>query len=152
LGQAFASFWKNYVNFSGRARRAEYWKAVLGLVLCVIPLAIADVVAFPELVIETGLGLFTTLFVLAIFLPTVSLTVRRLHDSSKSGWWYLITFVPFVGNLILFIFTVLDSTAGTNKWGPSPKQAFNAGSSGIQTTTTTSGTFFKVTEEIDPDL
>jgi len=151
LGQAFASFWKNYVNFSGRARRAEYWKAVLGLVLCGIPLAIADAVAFPDVVMETGLGLFSGLFVLAIFLPTLSLTVRRLHDSSKSGWWYLVTFVPFIGSLILFIFTVLDSTSGTNKWGPSPKQGLSSAPGETQTTTTT-GTFFKVTEEIDPDL
>jgi uncharacterized membrane protein YhaH (DUF805 family) len=152
LGQAFASFWKNYVNFSGRARRAEYWKAVLALVLLVIPLAILDVFLFPAVVLENSLGPASGLFTIAIILPSISMTVRRLHDTSKSGWWYLLTFIPFVGGIVLFVFMVLDSTPGANKWGESPKGFVTRSVDSPQGGSGFKAAVYEVTEEIDPEF
>ena len=152
LGQAFASFWKNYVNFSGRARRAEYWKAVLSLVLLVIPLSVLDVFLFPDLVLENGLGPASSLFTLAVILPAISMSVRRLHDTSRSGWWYLVTFLPLVGSIVLFVFMVLDSTPGTNKWGESPKSFAGPISTAPQAGASSRTIVHEVTEEFDPDF
>lgn len=152
LSQAFASFWKNYVNFSGRARRAEYWKAVLSLVLLVIPLSVLDVFLFPDLVLENGLGPASSLFTLAVILPAISMSVRRLHDTSRSGWWYLVTFIPFVGSIVLFVFMVLDSTPGTNKWGESPKGLSSPNATAPQSGSGYKAVIQEVTEEIDPDF
>lgn len=68
-------------------------------------------------------------YFLAIIVPSLALQVRRLHDTGRSGWWFFITFVPFFGPLILFVFHVLDSEPGTNKWGPNPKEVAMAGHS-----------------------
>ncbi|MEA2025478.1 MAG: DUF805 domain-containing protein [Chloroflexota bacterium] len=57
---------------------------------------------------------------LAIFLPNLAVTVRRLHDTGRSGWWLLIVFIPFVGGLILFVFLLLDSRSESNSWGAPP--------------------------------
>jgi uncharacterized membrane protein YhaH (DUF805 family) len=69
---------------------------------------------------QFGLGLFNSLYVLAIALPAFCVTVRRLHDTNHSGWWCLITLVPFVGAIIQLIFLVRSSTPGENKYGPNP--------------------------------
>lgn len=152
LGQAFISFWKNYANFSGRARRAEYWKAILSLVGLGFPLAIFDAFLFPDVVLETGLGPASGLFILAIFLPGISLSVRRLHDTSRSGWWYLVTLIPFVGSVVIFVFMVLDSTPGANKWGDSPKKFASPGVASPQSSSGLKAAVYEVTEEIDPDF
>ena len=103
FGEAIASYWKNYVNFKGRARRSEYWYAVLFLAIAVIGLTIIDSALFTDIVIEVGLGPLTSIFYLAIILPGIALVVRRLHDISKSGWWYLLGLVPFAGPIVLLI-------------------------------------------------
>ena len=66
-------------------------------------------------------GLFYGLFSLAIMIPSLSVTVRRLHDVGKSGWWILISLIPFIGGIWLFILTITDSQPGENIYGPSPK-------------------------------
>ena len=76
--------------------------------------------------IETGpSGYLTVLlffvFLVAHFIPSLALTVRRLHDTGKSGWWYLIVFAPYLGNFVIFIFTLIDGDEGVNKYGPNPK-------------------------------
>ena len=76
--------------------------------------------------IETGPGVYLTVilvivFLFAHFIPTIALTVRRLHDTGKSGWWYLIVLVPYLGNFIIFIFTLIDGDRGDNKYGSNPK-------------------------------
>lgn len=73
----------------------------------------------PESAMMIGLGLLGIL-VLGIIIPSLAVIVRRLHDTGKSGWWYLISFIPF-GSIVLLIFFCLDSEPGTNKWGPNPK-------------------------------
>ena len=106
---------KKYADFSGRARRSEYWWFVLAYALVVL---VVDVLA-----IASGSHLFTFLLlavILAVFLPSLAVTVRRLHDTNRSGWWVLLGFIPLGGFVILY-FTILDSDAGTNQYGPSPK-------------------------------
>ncbi len=67
------------------------------------------------------LPIFTWLYDLAILLPVIALTVRRIHDSGNSGWWALILLIPLIGVIVLFIFTLLDSQPGPNQYGPNPK-------------------------------
>lgn len=133
---------KNYANFSGRARRREFWMFTLinTIVLFVlylpalIPLmsmsaqaemgaAPADLSAIP-LVAQIFLGLYL-LYSLAVFLPTLAVSIRRLHDSGKTGWMYLVALIPLIGSLLLLYFLIQDSEAGSNKWGPNPKNIGN---------------------------
>ncbi|HEX7128922.1 MAG TPA: DUF805 domain-containing protein [Rhodanobacteraceae bacterium] len=113
-----------YATFAGRARRKEYWMfALVNFVICVA-LAIAGMVMLGKsqnsaLVMDAVLGVY----LLLILLPSLAVTVRRLHDTGRSGWWFWIQLVPFVGPIVLFVFTVLDGTPGTNAYGPSPKGA-----------------------------
>ena len=105
-----------YAVFSGRARRKEYWMFLLFNVLIAIGLGII------EAVIGTG-GLLGAVYSLAVLIPSIAVTVRRLHDTSRTGWWILIVLVPVVGTIILLIFMVLDSQPGDNEYGPNPKAA-----------------------------
>jgi len=99
---------KKYLVFNGRATRSEYWyyglfNSIIILVLAFIP--ILDI-----------------LYILATFLPSIAVSIRRLHDIGKSGWWLLINLIPIVGPLVLLYFTVLDSKED-NKYGVNPKVA-----------------------------
>ena len=105
--EATKLYFMNYVNFSGRSRRSEYWWATLaiGLIGGIIGAALPDLV---------GIWSLLTL------IPGLSLCIRRLHDIGKSGWWYLFIFVPLVGQILLIIWFCKDSTED-NEWGPNPK-------------------------------
>lgn len=70
------------------------------------------------------LGIVMIIYVLIVFIPSLAVTVRRLHDTGKSGWYILLNLIPYVGGLIIFIFTVMDSEPGENKWGPNPKEDY----------------------------
>ena len=105
---------KNYVNFSGRARRKEYWMFTLFNIIACFVVMLLD--SFLELN-----NILILIYVLAILLPSYAVTVRRLHDTDKSGWWLLLMFVPF-GNIILLIFCLIDSTPGPNQYGENPKR------------------------------
>ena len=119
----------NYANFKGRARRKEYWMYTLIFTVLLITLMtiMFSVLSFSdETGIETGPGVYLTVilvivFLFAHFIPTIALTVRRLHDTGKSGWWYLIVLVPYLGNFVIFIFTLIDGDRGDNKYGSNPK-------------------------------
>jgi uncharacterized membrane protein YhaH (DUF805 family) len=69
------------------------------------------------------LGILGGLYMLAVFIPSLAVTVRRLHDSGNSGWFILFELIPYVGGIVLFVFTLLDSQSGSNKWGPNPKNS-----------------------------
>jgi uncharacterized membrane protein YhaH (DUF805 family) len=94
---------------------------VLINILINIGLGIIDGVAG----LRTGLGLgpLGGIYALAMIIPSIAVAVRRLHDTDRTGWWCLIGFVPFIGAIVLLIFFVLDSTPGTNRFGPNPKGA-----------------------------
>lgn len=121
-----AAFTRNYANFSGRARRSEFWFTYLAYtvysILTYIIAGVIDPGLFSDSNEEGALGALILLLLLVLgVLPMLAVTVRRLHDIGKSGWMYLVGFVPLIGGLILLYFLVQDSEVDTNKWGPSPK-------------------------------
>jgi uncharacterized membrane protein YhaH (DUF805 family) len=122
---------KKYADFSGRARRKEYWSFFL---LC---LAGAIVLSVIEGILGLGgmvgglYGPLTTLFMLALLVPSIAVGVRRLHDTDRSGWWMLIAFVPLVGGIILLVFYVLEGTRGPNQYGPDPKSGEGAAAGAV---------------------
>lgn len=118
---------KNYVQFNGRARRSEYWGYTLFVILFLFAAVIVDVMVSLAVMGTDEYGdpiflpIFTLLFVLYSILPSIAITVRRLHDQDLSGWLYLISFIPYIGGLILFVFMLLDGKPAPNKHGESPK-------------------------------
>ncbi len=115
-----------YAQFHGRASRSEFWYFMLFYLLIDIVLVFIDLlIVDPMLGItpdQAGQGgVLEIIFALAMLIPSIALAVRRLHDIGKSGWWYLIGFIPLVGALVLLYFFVLDSQPGTNQYGPNPK-------------------------------
>ena len=103
---------KKYAVFSGRARRKEYWYFVLfNIIICLVLGFISP---------RSSLSL---LYSLAVLLPWNGVNVRRLHDTGRSGWWLLISFVPIVGPIVLLVFMVQDSAADENQYGPNPKNS-----------------------------
>lgn len=106
---------KKYAVFSGRSRRAEYWYFVLfNLIIAIILSIISSITA-------DVLGILVFLYMLAVFIPGLAVSVRRLHDTGRSGWMILITLIPLIGGLWLLILMATDSTPGENKYGPNPK-------------------------------
>jgi len=103
FGETLAYFFDHYTDFSGRARRREYWFMALWNLIFMIP--------FP----------LYPIWLLVTFIPSLALTVRRLHDQGMSGWFCLLSLIPGIGGLILLIFMCMDSDPGSNQWGPSPK-------------------------------
>lgn len=124
---AVKSFWSNYTNFSGRARRSEYWFIQLFLILTNLAVAAIDLALMngdlERFIANGGGGIVGLIWILATIVPAVAVLVRRLHDTSRSGWWALIGLLPIVGGIILLVFTVQDSNAGDNTYGASPKAA-----------------------------
>lgn len=125
FGEAVKSFWSNYATFRGRSRRSEYWWIQLFLVITNLAVAAIDLVLMSgdidRFVANGGGGIVGLVWILVTIVPALAVLVRRLHDTGKSGWWALIGFVPLVGGIVLLVFTVLDSDAGENKFGMSPK-------------------------------
>src|SRR3954462_4757789 len=111
---------KKYAVFSGRARRTEYWMFILFNIIITVVLALIDILTgtFSP---QAGVGLLGGLYALAVLIPSIAVTVRRLHDTGRSGWWILIGLVPVIGTIVLLIFMVQDSEPGTNQYGPNPK-------------------------------
>lgn len=107
---------KKYAVFGGRARRKEYWMFFL----------INAIIGFAIGFIETrigGPGVIGMIYSLAVLIPAIAVSVRRLHDTSRSGWWLLISFIPLIGTIILLVFLATDSTPGENQFGANPKIA-----------------------------
>jgi uncharacterized membrane protein YhaH (DUF805 family) len=111
---------KKYADFSGRARRKEYWYFVLFNVIISIVLAVMD--GALGLANSEGLGPLRGIYTLAILIPSIAVGVRRLHDTGRSGWYLLLGLIPCVGGIILLVFAVEDSQYGNNEYGPSPKE------------------------------
>jgi len=109
---------KNYAKFAGRAGRTEFWVFILINLVIEIVLGLIDNKL--GLVSSTGYGVFSGIFSLAVFLPSIAVTVRRLHDTNRSGLWYLLIFVPIIGTIALIIFLVQEGHPGMNQYGPSP--------------------------------
>jgi uncharacterized membrane protein YhaH (DUF805 family) len=112
---------KKYADFSGRARRREYWFFVLFNIIISVVLSVCDAV-MGTYNAAVGIGILTGIYTLAVLIPGIAVSVRRLHDTGRSGWWLLIVLVPLVGALVLLIFMLIDSQPGQNAYGPSPKE------------------------------
>ncbi|MEQ8300841.1 MAG: DUF805 domain-containing protein [Hyphomonas sp.] len=118
---------KNFVQFHGRARRSEYWGYVLFATIFYVAALFVDVMLSLAFYGTDQYGdpiilpILFIVFLLYNILPSLSITIRRLHDQDLSGWMYLISFIPYIGGLILLVFMILDSKPATNKHGPSPK-------------------------------
>lgn len=109
--EAVKACFAKYATFEGRACRSEYWywvlfNALVGIILGWIPY----------------LG---TILSILLILPSIAVSVRRLHDIGKSGWWYLLSFIPIIGWFAMIYFCVLDSKPGVNEYGPNPKEIGN---------------------------
>ncbi|MBA2618386.1 MAG: DUF805 domain-containing protein [Rubrobacter sp.] len=118
----FVAALKKYAVFGGRSRRKEYWffvlfSAIISVVLIIIDAAIGTFSS------SAGIGLLSGIYSLAILVPSIAVSVRRLHDIDRTGWWVLISLVPIIGAVVLLVFAVLDSTPGSNRYGPNPKTA-----------------------------
>ena len=113
---------KNYATFSGRARRKEYWMFFLISALISIVLTLLDIL-LGTYSVEYEAGFFSGLYSLLVLIPGIAVGVRRLHDTNRSGWWILISLIPIIGVLVLFVFMCLDSQPGTNRFGVNPKEA-----------------------------
>jgi uncharacterized membrane protein YhaH (DUF805 family) len=111
---------KKYTVFTGRSRRKEYWFFLLFNILISMVLAIVDYIT-GTYSSAYGMGLLGGIYTLGVLLPAIAVTIRRLHDSGRSGWWFLIVLVPIIGGIVLLVFMLLDSQPGENQYGPSPK-------------------------------
>ena len=113
FADAVRSVLTQFATFTGRARRSEYWWfALFSLGLSVAASVLDTVIGTSVVELVVGLGMI---------LPSFALSVRRLHDIGRSGWWLLIGLVPLAGAIILIVFACTDSERGANRWGPSPK-------------------------------
>lgn len=113
---------KNYAQFSGRARRSEYWYFVLFNLIFAIVAIVLDKILGTN-IDPLPYGAFYILYVLAVFIPGLAVSVRRLHDIGKSGWMYFIAFIPVVGFIWLLILFFTEGNADSNEYGPNPKAA-----------------------------
>ena len=112
---------KNYVGFSGRSRRSEYWYFTVFYLVIAIVLSVLDGILFGGSAVGKGTPVLSGLFMLAMLLPSIAVGIRRLHDTDRSGWWLLMGLVPLVGVIVLIVFFVQDSKPGDNRFGPNPK-------------------------------
>jgi len=116
--EAIQSGLNNYVNFSGRASRSEMWFWILFQLLATIVAAMVSGIL--AAIIGNAGWVIYTIVILGLILPTLAVEIRRLHDLDRSGWWFFITLVPFVGAIILLIFFCTEGTRGPNRFGSNP--------------------------------
>jgi uncharacterized membrane protein YhaH (DUF805 family) len=111
---------RKYAVFAGRARRKEWWIFALVHLAIILSLRGADILmrAYDR---STRLGLMSGLYELAVLIPVIAVSVRRLHDTNRSGWWYFIIFIPLAGIIKLLMIMAEDSQPGANRYGPNPK-------------------------------
>jgi uncharacterized membrane protein YhaH (DUF805 family) len=127
FGTAVKAFWSNYSNFKGRARRSEYWFIQLFLVFTNLAVAAIDLALMDgdvdRFIANGGGGIVGLIWILATIVPALAVLIRRLHDTSRSGWWALMLLLPFAGAIVLLVFTVEDSAKDANTYGKSPKES-----------------------------
>jgi uncharacterized membrane protein YhaH (DUF805 family) len=122
---------RRYADFSGRSRRKEYWMFILFVVIVEVILYAAMFAGADLSTGQLSAGamvplLILMVFALGIFIPSLAVIVRRLHDQDKSGWMFLLVFIPLVGPIILIVFMCIEGTRGPNRYGPDPKEGEGA--------------------------
>lgn len=124
--------YRRYAEFSGRSRRMEYWmfalfETIVFLVLYILMFAGMPATDADGQMLEAPGALFYVVmllllvFCLGTIIPALAVTVRRLHDTDRSGWWWWIQLIPFIGAIVMLVFMVLDGTPGPNRFGPDPQ-------------------------------
>jgi uncharacterized membrane protein YhaH (DUF805 family) len=127
---------RKYAQFTGRARRTEFWLFALFIFIVEVVYGIVLGVtggfnsSGPGPVAGLVMGVFS-LFFLAILIPSLAVTFRRLHDTDRSAWWLLISLIPGIGGIVLFVFYLLPGTNGPNKFGPDPKASATADTAAV---------------------
>ena len=124
FGTSIATCFSKYVNFQGRASRSEFWWFAL-FVFLVYFIAIIIDGAIDQSIVQPIAGL-------ALFLPSLSVQVRRLHDTDKSGWWSLLGIIPLIGSIILLIMCAFKGTPGTNRFGEDPLLVHENSNTGLE--------------------
>lgn len=127
---------KNYATFKGRARRTEFWMFTLFYTIILFVFGLLSGLTEPEpyyseftymretagpSLLSAFFSTLATIFFIGTFLPTLAVSVRRLHDTGKTGWWVLINLIPYIGGIVLLVFLVSDSDEQENQYGPNPK-------------------------------
>ena len=115
FSEAISSGFRNYVGFSGRASRSEFWFWILFTVLVGLFTTIIDL-----RILSSKIQLISSIWSLVTFLPSLAIGVRRLHDADRSGWWLLLAFIPLIGFVVLIVFWCLEGTRGSNRFGSDP--------------------------------
>ena len=127
----YLAVWKKSAQFSGRSRRKEYWmfflyNTLIGAALWILGLVFRQV-GMGTIIPNGGIGLIFFglyfIYMLAILIPCMAVSMRRLHDTGKSGWLLLLIFIPIVGPIILLVFFMLGGNPGANQYGADPKLA-----------------------------
>jgi uncharacterized membrane protein YhaH (DUF805 family) len=108
----------NYANFSGRARRSEYWYYVLfNLIICMVLFGLSFALGM------VGMILYIV-YALGTLIPSLAVVVRRLHDVNKSGWFYFVGLIPIIGPIWLLVLLATEGTSGPNQYGDDPKMDY----------------------------
>ncbi len=116
----YARCFRRFADFEGRARRKEYWWFTFVNMLAVVALTVAGMVLVDDP--ESGAASVPSwIYAAAAFLPGLAVSVRRLHDTGRSGGWVFLQLIPYLGALVLLVFMVMDGDQGSNQYGPSPK-------------------------------
>jgi uncharacterized membrane protein YhaH (DUF805 family) len=113
FGEAIRSGFDHYVKFDGRASRRAFWWWALFVLLVDIAANLID--------LAIGAPIFSAIVGLGLLLPNLSVSIRRLHDTNRSGWWILIGLIPLIGWIVLLVFYLQQGDAGENRFGPPPE-------------------------------
>jgi len=128
---------QKYAAFSGRASRSEYWWFFLftvlgGIVLSLIDGVLGTTIGYNQIIagkiVHQEIGIIDALFQLAMLVPAIAVSVRRLHDTDRSGWFYLLILVPIIGPVVLIVFFIQQGTNGGNRFGDDPLRPASRGS------------------------
>ena len=111
---------KNYVTFTGRATRQQYWMYILFYIVFYFVAVMIDI-NLGQFDKEKMAGFISTIYTFGLLLPTIAILARRLHDIGRSSWWILLIIIPVLGSLVILIFTLIDSQKGENEYGMSLK-------------------------------
>jgi len=119
MKEAVVSVLTNWNNFSGRACRSEFWYFVLAAFLVSIIISIFEIATGMVDIESAEMGILSIIFTLLLFVPSLSVTARRLQDRGWSGWWQLL-YVTIVGTLVIIVLNILPAKEDENKWGRNP--------------------------------
>jgi len=121
---------RKYAVFSGRSRRKEFWyftlfDVIVGVLVGIVGLILLPSVGAGPFSLSLGAVALPAIYGLLVLIPSLAVLVRRLHDTGRTGWWWLVGFVPVFGEIVLLVFMLQDSEAAANEYGPNPKLAPN---------------------------